>query len=168
MLAFVRVLCVATQSTADWVCPLKGFYWALSVEADCPLRGVLSKQHRFGAFFPERDRTTCHISWELWQMGHSGCCWGVWSCFSPGAEFPILALILGMACLCVVLPRSLSMYLAVCCTCCWKCCALFPPLKKKAVKWKETSQRLLSGQHCYISFTPNLLLHNASAKWMLY
>lgn len=64
-------------------------------------------------------------------MGHSGCYWGVWSCFSPGAEFPILALILGMACLCVVLPRSLSMYLAVCCTCCWKCCALFPPLKKK-------------------------------------
>lgn len=82
-------------------------------------------------FSLERDRTTCHISWELWQMGHSGCCWGVWSCFSPGAEFPILALILGMACLCVVLPRSLSMYLAVCCTCCWKCCALFPPLKKK-------------------------------------
>lgn len=40
--------------------------------------------------------------------------------------------------------------------------------KKKAVKWKETSQGLLGGQHCYISFTLKLLLHNASTKWMFY
>lgn len=32
--------------------------------------------------------------------------------------------------------------------------------KNKAVKWKETSQGLLGGQHCYISFTLKLLLHN--------
>lgn len=47
-------------------------------------------------------------------------------------------------------------------------CPVSSTKKKKAVKWKETSQRLLGGQHCYISFALDLLLHNASAKWMLY
>lgn len=38
--------------------PVPGIaFIGLSAEADCPLRGVLSKQHCFGAFFPlERDR----------------------------------------------------------------------------------------------------------------
>lgn len=70
-------------------------------------------------------------------------------------------------CLHVVLPRSLSMYLYLL----WE--VLCPvsstgEKKKNTAKWKETSQRLLGGQHCYISFTLNLLLHNASARWMLY
>lgn len=165
MLAFVHVLCVATPSAADWFCPWNGFYWALPAEAECSLRGVLSKQHWCGAFSPWRG--TEHLSqsgdigrWTQWlllglvemlpsrsRLHHPGSDPGNGLSVCSAAKEPlhvpgsVLYLLLGVLC-----PVSST------------------GGKEKAVKWKETSQGLLGGQHCCISFTLKLLLHNASAK----
>jgi len=63
----------------------------------CPV-----KVAQIWSFSPGEGQTTRHVGWyqplsSVWQMGRSGCCWGVWRGFAPGAGFSIPALILGMA-----------------------------------------------------------------------
>lgn len=157
MLAFVHVLYMATESTADFDSLLwTVFIELLAVEAGCPLRCLLSKWLRPGALPPERPRPLLEHGGQLplgfvQQMGHPGHCWG-------GVEILLISTTpqhSGRGLLWILYPYRPSVRQLVVLAAasaephflCWN----------EVVGWKEASQGLPVGQYCFYFHTQTVI-----------